>query len=175
MDEEQLMLLQKYIANIAISGSTLRNQGAKGVVKKARHFLAQLNLMTFLEIEPRNYSDLLNEWTEDLGTELPTGAQNWGTARKALNVFLVQMFMNKYLAELYGLSRFDEVLETPLDSQAARKLRRIAGRGNLPRWDSIRKLTIEDSQNYQIFAKDYARQQGIPRACLDILLWRSDE
>ena len=73
MDEEQLMLLQKYIANMAISGSTLRNQGAAGVAEAARQFLAELPLNKFLDIQPTDYPGILKQWTEELRTQLPLG------------------------------------------------------------------------------------------------------
>lgn len=176
MDEEKLlMLMQRYVANIAISGSTLRNQGAPGVVEAARQFLAELPLNKFLYIQPVDYPGVLNQWTEELRAQLPLGAQNWGTARKALNVFLVQVLLNKYLVKEYGLNEFGEVFETPLDSQATKKLRQIAGRGSLPRWEKIKNLTIENSKRYQDFATKYAGEVGLPRACLDIMLWRAEE
>ena len=164
--------MQRYVANIAISGPTLRNQGAKGVVKTARAFLAELDLSVFCRIETHQYSEQLDNWTEELKKRLPEGARNWGTARKALNVFLVQVFMNKYLAKEYGLTKFSDVLETPLDSKATSKLRKLAGRGQLPRWYSIKRLKSKDSLRYQEFASVYAKKQGIPRACIDIMLWR---
>ncbi len=176
MDEEEFLeLMQRYVANIAISGSTLRNQGAPGVAEAARQFLAELPLNTFLDIQPVNYPGILNQWTEELRTQLPQGAQYWGTARKAINVFLVQVFLNQYLEAHYGLYEFGLVLETPLDSKATRKLRHIAGRSVLPRWSGIIHLTSESSQHYQDFAAEYAGEIGLPRACLDILLWRAEE
>ena len=42
--EEFLKFMQRYAANIAASGSTLRNQGAKGVAEAGRNFLAELDL-----------------------------------------------------------------------------------------------------------------------------------
>jgi len=175
MDKEILKLMQRYVANIAISGSTLRNQGAEGVAKTARAFLAELDLSVFCRIEPHQYSEQLDNWTEELKKRLPEGARSWGTARKALNVFLVQVFMNKYFAKEYGLTKFSDVLETPLDSQATSKLRKLAGRGQLPRWDSIKRLKSKDSLRYQEFASVYAKKQGISRACIDIMLWRVEE
>lgn len=173
MNEEQFFkLMQRYVANIATSGSTLRNQGDKDVAKNARQFLSQLDLMMFRRIKPNDYPECLNRWTEELKKKLPKGARNWGTARKALNVFLVQVFMNKHLVEKYGLKRFGDVLETPLDSQATSRMRKLAGRGRLPRWDSIKRLSQGDSLRYQEFAAVYAQEQGIPRACLDIIIWR---
>jgi len=176
MDHEQFFkLMQQYVANIAISGSTLRNQGAEGVTGAARDFLAELDLSRLKTIEPADYAKVLAEWTSDLVNRLPEEAQNWGTARKALNVFMVQVFMNKYLAGEYGLDRFGAVLETPLDSLATKALRHRAGRGQLPRWEGIWQLSQEDSQHYQEFASQLAAKENIARACLDIMLWRVEE
>jgi len=176
MDEEEfLMLMQRYVANLAISGSTLRNQGAAGVIEAARQFLAELPLNTFLDIHPGDYPGVLNQWTEELRIQLPLGAQRWGAARKALNVFLVQVFLNRYLGDHYGLNEFGEVLETPLDSKATGRLRNMAEHGVLPRWNGIINLTAEVSQQYQDFATEYAGEIGLPRACLDILLWPDEE
>lgn len=176
MEKEQfLRLMQRYVANIAISGSTLRNQGAKGVAKKAREFLANLNLETLKKINPLQYPEQLEKWTDELKEKLPKDAKKWGTARKALNVFLVQTYLNRYLSAEYGLDGFEDVLETPLDKQATSELQKLADRQKLPRWDGIKKLTPDNSKRYQEFAAGYARQQGIPRARLDIMLWRVEE
>jgi len=172
MDENKLKLMQQYLAAIAITASTLRNQGAEGVVEAARNFLARLKLDKLNKIQPFEYPTLLNRWTNVLKRKLPDGAQNWGTARKALNVFMVQLFTHKYLAERYALAKFCDVLETPLDSQSTKKLRQEAGRGRLPIWKGIKDLTPDDSAAYQNYAAEYARERGIPRACLDIVLWR---
>jgi len=45
----------------------------------------------------------------------------------------------------------------------------------LPRWNGIINLTAEVSQQYQDFATEYAGEIGLPRACLDILLWPDEE
>ena len=47
-----LKALQRYVANIGISGSSLRNQGAPGVVGIARDFLAELDLAQLKDLEP---------------------------------------------------------------------------------------------------------------------------
>jgi len=172
-NQEFLSLMQRYVVNISIAGSTLRNQGAKGVAEAARIFLAeQLDLSKLRTIQPSIYPDILSEWTYNLQQELPEGAKNWGTARKAINVFMVQVFLNKYLAEEYGMEKLKDVLETPLDSYAAGTLRRLAGRGRLPRWKGIIGLKKEDSDKYQEFASQVATENKLSRACLDIILWR---
>jgi len=170
-----LTLMQRYVANIAISGSTLRNQGAKGVTKIAREFLAELDLKVLNKIIPSGYPEQLDKWTIELKRKLPSGAKNWGTARKAINVFMVQAFLNKYLTNEYGLSQFGDALETPLDSQSTSRLRQLAGRGALPRWTSIKNLRAEHSARYQEFALKLAKRYSIPRACLDMILWRAAE
>jgi hypothetical protein len=158
-EQEFLSLMQRYEANIAIGGSTLRNQGAEDVIEVARNFLARLDLSKLQTIQPSTYPDILNEWTCTLKEELPDGAKNWGTARKAINVFMVQVFLNKYLAEEYGMEKLKDVLETPLDKDAAGNLRKIAGRGKLPRWEGIKWLRPEDSNCYQEFAVEVARKK----------------
>lgn len=170
--QEFLELMQRYEANISIGGSTLRNQGAKGVAEVARNFLAKLDLSKLQEIQPSAYPDILNEWTCNLKQELPKGAKNWGTARKAINVFMIQAFLNRYLAKNYGLEKFKDVLETPLDSYAADGLNRLNPTAQLPEWDSIKRLTDEPSEEYQECALQVAQQKGLARACLDIILWR---
>jgi len=172
-----LKQMQRYVANIAISGSTLRNQGAAGVTDTARKYLAKLDLGVLKKIDNSEYPDQLDEWTEELIQELPKRAKNWGTARKAINVFLVQAFLNKYLANKYGLARFGNVLETPLDSQAASELRKHARREEvkLPRWRGIRGLKPETSSHYQEFASEVAKKKKIARACLDMILWRAGQ
>jgi hypothetical protein len=65
----------------------------------------------------------LNRWTEELRKKLPKKANKWGTARKAINVFMIQVFLNRYLSKEYDLEKLKDILETPLDSQATKELR----------------------------------------------------
>jgi hypothetical protein len=176
MEKKQFIeLMQRYVANIAIAGSTLRNQGAEQVVERAREFLSHLDLSILHDTTPDGYAKQLDRWTEMLKNALPRGAQNWGTARKAVNVFMVQAFLNKHLAQEYGLHRLGQVMETPLDSQATQRLRTLAGRSELPCWESIERLTPAVSQRYQAFASQLAIECDIPRACLDMMLWRAPD
>lgn len=170
--QEFLELMQRYEANISISGSTLRKQGAKGVVEAAINFLAELDLSELKKIKPADYPRILEKWTDDLRRKLPEGAKGCGTARKAINVFMIQVFLNKYLAEEYGMEKLKDVLETPLDLDAANGLKEIAGDEQLPKWDSIKGLTNKPSKEYQECASQVAQQKGLSRACLDIILWR---
>ena len=84
-----------------------------GVAEAARNFLTKLDLSVLKKIKPASYPKILEKWTSDLKRKLPKGAKRWGTARKAINVFMVQVFLNKYLSKEYGLDKLKNVLETP--------------------------------------------------------------
>jgi hypothetical protein len=170
-----LKLMQQYVANIAISGSTLRNQGAAGIVQVSRKYLATLDMENLKKLDPLNYLQVMERWTDKLAQQFPDGAKNWGTARKAINVFMTQAFLNKYLSEEYGLQKFADVLEIPLDSQVAFGLRKLAERNKLPQWSGIRRLRPEISSRYQEFASQNAKERNIPKVCLDMIFWRADQ
>jgi len=175
MDKEEfLMSMQRYLANIIISGSTLRNQGAEGVVEATRNFLVNLDLSKLKTIQLSEYPEILNEWTSKLQQELPNDANKWGTARKGINVFMVQVFMNRYLSEEYGMEKFKDILETPLDSYAAKELKRLNSITKLPRWETIKNLTDSPSSEYQKCASQVAQENGLCRANVDIILWRPE-
>ena len=161
----------------AIGPSTLRNQGAPGVTRAARDFLNRLDLSPLKDLEPAAYADLLQAWTEQLRLELPDGARNWGTARKALNVFMVEVFFNRFTASEYQMDRLKDVLETPLDSQAFEHLQNFARQHQLtvPPVGSIRDLLTEQSDQYQQVASQMGAEEEIPRAALDLLIWVKGE
>jgi len=170
---EFINYMKEYLANVAIGASTLRNQGAPKVAKKAREFLMNRDLSVLRKIKPSQYPKLLERWTKQLMTSFPKGAKkNWGAARKALNLFFNQVFMNKYLGKEYGVAKFGDVFETPLDSQARKFLQEKAGKGKLCAWHTIKGLKPEQSACYQEFASVFAKKKGIPRVCLDIMIWR---
>lgn len=172
-----LRIMQSHVIKIAIGGSTLRNQGAKGVKEAAIKYLSRLDLSLLKSMAPLDYPKWLDDRTEDLIKTLPDGGNHWGTARKAINVFMVQAYLNKYLSLAYGLEKFKDTLETPLDSYAVNNLKKHAkdtGWGKLPRWEGIKSLKPESSSKYQNYALFYAQDINMPRACMDILLWNND-
>ena len=167
-----LAAIQEYVANIAIGASSLRNQGAPGVIDAARQFLAGLPLRHLKGIEPSRYGKWLDKATYELQASFPDGAKDkWGAARKAINIFMCHAQMNRELSSEYELDRLAEAMETPLDKLSATKLCEWAAGRRLPRWLGVGSLTPEVSRAYQDFALEIAKQKGIPRACLDVLLW----
>ena len=78
MNEQYIYLIKSRIAEFAIGSSTLRNQGAPGVVKATRKFLRNIRLKHFSVLAERQYEDVLNRYTYRLKATLPIDAQNWG-------------------------------------------------------------------------------------------------
>ena len=87
MAEDLIDLMQRWVATVALGASSLRNQGAKGVLGAAREHLASMNLKQFATPNEKRFRRALECETERLRRALPQGAQNWGPARKALNLF----------------------------------------------------------------------------------------
>lgn len=166
--------MQTFVAVTTIGTSSLRNQGSKGVIKSARQYLASLEIESFCTNSEINYLSVLNRETERLRRSLPKGAQNWGAARKALNLFMRHVFYNKFLHDKYRLCRFENWMEIPLDSLIARSLKRNGVRGHLPGWPGLSKLTPEISSKFQDHAKIIANSKGISRVHLDMHLWTKE-
>lgn len=172
MDPRTLKELQHRTAELSIGASTLRNQGAKNVVATARSFLKRIDLSTFRGICREQFFALLDKETKRLKQCFPSGARNWGAARKALNIFLRDVLYNRYLCRAYSFAKLEKWLETPLDSDVATGLIDEPEGTELPRWQSIKNLTPEISNKYQTVALDVARRIGIERVHLDLIYWR---
>jgi hypothetical protein len=97
-----------------------------------------------------------------------------GTCAEILNIFLRDCLYATYLARAYRLDRAEEFLELPLDSITAKELRKAAGRGQLPRWLGVRKLTKDVSADYQAVALEEARNEKKARVHLDAKYWAAN-
>ncbi len=166
--------MQRYIAVTTIGPSTLRNQGSSGVIKTVQKHLATVELSAFHARSECRFLATLNEQTDLLKRALPRGAQNWGAARKALNLFLRDVCYNRFLCERYDLAQSEDWMEIPLDSLVANALKRKAGRGKLPRWPGLNQLTVDVSGRFQTFARQFAARKGISRIHLDMRLWTEE-
>jgi hypothetical protein len=164
--------IQHYVVNACITANGLRNQGAPKVVEKARQFLYKLDLKKLKSLPPPRYSSWLDRQTKKLKDALPRRARKWGTARKALNLFMCHASLNYFLREEYRLNQLAKVAEVTLDSIVAKKLRAGAGEGTLPKWEGLGGLNDKASQEYQAFATQLANKWGVNRGCLDLLLWK---
>lgn len=176
MNQEFISILQQKTGQLAIGRSTLRNQGAPGVVGRARLFLQQVDLAELGSVSSsQQYLQFLEDKTTGLSESFPEGAKgNWGAARKALNIFIRDCLYNTYLSKVYSIERLREWLEIPLDGDVARNLYAVH-KLSLPKWPNIRRLTPEVSAVYQQSAAAEARKLGIARVDLDIFYWRDGQ
>ena len=163
------------LANTSIGPSTLRNQGAPGVTSAVREFLASLDIGRFAN--ERQFPSELDSHTDALMRALPAGAQNWGTARKSLNLFLGECYYHRFVSEHYNLQVILPLLEVPLDSQVAGLLYRLARTRKdhrVPPWPGIRQLTPPVGGSYQRFASVFASGlgPGWARIHIDLIAWQ---
>jgi hypothetical protein len=170
MMNELLERIQSRIAITCLGPSSLRNQGSPGVLHAARQHLMILQIEKFSMTSNKKFRDALNNETRRLMRRLPQAAQNWGAARKALNLFLRDALYNTYLAEYYSLTSVEPFLEIPLDGIVARALCSYY-KTELPRWKSIKSLTLAESDMYQAKASEYAQRLEMNRVHLDLFLW----
>jgi hypothetical protein len=166
-------LVQANVAQRAIGPSTLRGQGRAGVVRGAREFLGRLDLRPFGAGNGAAFERELDRATERLRLALPRGAQHWGAARKALNIFLRDCADHHLLRARYALHRHEQRFEVPLDRQVALALALEPEGHGLPKWRTIKGLKPATSALYQHVALLSARRRGIPRVLLDAVFWRS--
>jgi hypothetical protein len=176
MENDFIGTIRKKTVISAIGVSALRNQGP-GVLGKAQKFCEDMDLSIYSKAENeqefQSYLDKNTEKMLDLFAAAPDPIPNrpWGTARKALNLFLRDALYNKYLSREYELEKIEKFLEIPLDSVVAIGLNEAA-KGQLPKWTKLKLLEKNISNKYQKFAKDWAKEKDLPaRIHLDALLW----
>ncbi len=165
------------LANTSIGPTTLRNQGAPGVVDAARDFLKQLDLARLVTDSEAKFSQELDLETGKLQQSFPDGAkENWGAARKSIDLFLAEAYYHQFVCKEYGLDRIAGFLEVPLDSQVAIFLQEAA-RGthtrDLPKWHGIKYVTPQINRKYQEVALAVANSFGPDwtRVHLDVIAW----
>ncbi|MFH2139014.1 MAG: hypothetical protein ABII88_11000 [Candidatus Omnitrophota bacterium] len=171
--KDLIKLIKNQVCELAVGASALRNQGAPGLINTARQYFKQLDPSIFVKPKESEFLTELNNHTEKLRKKFPKNAQNWGAARKALNLFIRNLLYNKYLCDYYSLLKIEHYLELPLDSYTAKGLRKL--NKNLPKWRSIKTLTKEENKQFQIFAANYAKSENIAKIHLDIKFWRNSK
>ena len=171
MTDEFLRAIQHKVAVGSIGPSVLRGQGAPGIAAAAHEFFRTLPLARFSVEDGRRFRRRLDENTERLRSRVPRGTRRWGSARKALNIFLRESFYNTYLCKHFELQRAERHFEIPLDSYVAKGLRALDVTRSLPRWPLLKGLTPETSDAYQKVATWIADGRGMARVHLDVELW----
>lgn len=170
--------MQQYMAISTIGPSTLRNQGVPGVIKVVREFLTGIDLHEFQAKDEKRFLQELNAQTkrlmeilQRLREQLHHKEEYWGSARKALNLFLRDLCYNRFLCERYDFAHMEGWMEIPLDSYIAHNLRDKFGKMELKPWDGLINLKPEVSDKYQKCALKLAKELDITRVHLDMILW----
>jgi hypothetical protein len=159
-------------ASISIGASTARGMGAR-TVEKARKFLRNLDLSSFVTKSEDIFLQQLNASTKACAKSLPR--KSWGAARKFLNIFLRGAFYNRFLCEYYGLRVLEDFLEVPLDKSVANRLRGEPGGTSLPPFKTIVGLKPQNSAAYQAFARRVSLRKNCARVHLDLWYFRRGE
>jgi len=169
--------LQVRTAMLAIGRSTLRNQGAAGMVAHARSFLRAIDLGAFSSTTQKQFARLLDSQTKRLANGFPgDGRGNWGAARKSMNIFLRDVVYCRPLCEHYRLVAIEPWLEVPLDSNVYDGLvSDWEDPGVVPPWPGVRALTPSTSRVLQRIATAIAESMGTARVHLDVRYWRRGE
>jgi hypothetical protein len=172
--QQHLDEMHHYIAKVGTTGSALRNQGGSGLRSAAITFLSGINLRQ-LSGQTTTYRQWLDAQTNALMGQFPV-SDLWGPARKVVNIFMVMTSLNIFLRTVYGLDRFENVLEVPLDNTVEKKLRQFGLSNNMfptafPQWQSIKGLTQPNSDKYQQIADSMSNHLGVPRGRLDVILF----
>jgi len=159
-------------AMLAIGRSTLRKQGAPGMVATARRFLRALDLSLFAVDTHERFKSVLDRQTELLASQFPDGGRgNWGAARKSLNIFLRDVVYCRLLCEHYKLAGLEPWLEVPLDRDVHKGL--LSDTPSTVPWPGVKALTPEVSAELQNTASIVAESLQTARVHLDIRYWRS--
>ena len=164
--------VQEFVATAAIGPNAVRNQG-KGVLSATQGYLKVVSLCDIPD-DAESFAEWLDEHTDGILKAIKKKSKktHWGTARKALNLFLRDCFCNHYLRKHYKVRRVENWLEMPLDRLVANALKRHAGRGRLPQWPGLINLVKEDSDKFQAEAETWASELGLSaKVHLDMVLW----
>lgn len=182
-EQDFYMLLRRRLSQTSIGPSTVRNQGAPGIVAILRtYFEHNVNLNEFINALPdhQNYQTFINQHTNQIVLQFPENAQSWGAARKGLNIFLREIVYSKFFSNLYTIpEEFDEFnnfvqhMEVPLDKDVAKGIRQDAII-HLPNFGTIKHLTYNLSSIYQNQATIIANNENIARINLDLKYWRAE-
>ena len=166
--------MHKRAANGAVGPSTIRGMAPKGTAKIIKDYLRGVDIRTIKADSESGFLKKLDALTEGLVTTLPHGSKHWGMARKCVNIFLRNCLYNRYLCSYYKLELLEKWLEVPLDSHVGKGLIAQPEAIALPRWKKVKKLTREESDQYQNFALALAKKKNVSRIHLDDWLFRGE-
>ena len=172
MKAKLVQQMQSYVAETCVGASAIRNQGGSGLVQAAREYFKTVGLASIPTKESR-LSPWLEAHTNALLRKFPAGARKFGTARKALNLFLRSAAYNCCLNRAFELDSVLPVLEVPLDSYAAKHLLKHDA-AIAKKWVGLKFVTRVAHGKYQSAALDLAKRWQVNRVDLDVFFYREE-
>lgn len=179
-DKEFCKWVRERTAQTSIGASTVHGS-QEGTAAAAREVLRNVDLAKFSQCRSKiAFHSLLDKKTNNLQAELPE--EQWGLARKCLNIFLREAFYNRYLSEYFKLKKLEPWLELPLDSHVAKQIKSRAKDSKLEKptaFPGVGKVTPAINKEYQDLAKQLLKEDSECRPFksivhLDLLFWRGD-
>lgn len=173
-------VLKENLAKRSVGTSALRKQVRKGGIKAVHEFLGGLRPRELRALRtPAAYLRWLDDRTVEMERQVgKSHGLMWGSARKALNLWIRDIVYNHHFRSTYGLDRLEPWLEVPLDSHTAAFIRRESV-APLPRWTTIMAVTPAFSKLYQDAARGIVES---PRFAylkhpvhLDLAAWRQED
>ncbi len=156
--------MRRRVGRTAVGPTTLRNMACtKGKRSELLHFFQETKLPDFSN---GDYLGHLDQLTVRLQRELEF---DFGPARKALNLFIRDLFYFNITREFFGLLKCEEFLECPLDSYTMKGIKNDAKLEiDVP---TVSRLTRQQSVKFQQAAADIAIKRGTCRVHLDLIYW----
>lgn len=144
------------------------------MVQNARDHVKTIDLRCLAQAGHAGFVEILDRETKAMLGSFPSSAHvKWGSARKAINLFLRSVVYNRDLCEEYRLRRIRPWLEVPLDKDVAIRLKDQPEGVGLPKWPGVGKLSEETSAEYQNVSSIVSRRLRVSRVDLDVFYWRS--
>ncbi|MFY7964293.1 MAG: hypothetical protein ACOVO1_05305 [Chitinophagaceae bacterium] len=173
-------LIQKRISKTAIVSSTLRNQGLSGMIEITKNYLLKIDLGLFFEAlkSEKAFKVFLDNHTNTLAKKYQSVApNNWGAARKSLNIFFRDVVYNIFLSKQFLLpnntndyNKAIKNLEVPLDSKVAKAIIYELNDKSI-KWKGVKHLTSSLNEQLQELAAIIANSKKTARVHLDLFFW----
>ena len=160
-----LKFTQKKISAEVFGPNTLRSL-PKGTKKMLEEHPCQVTLAK-LPITKAGYSNWLDSQTTKLKTAI--SGMEWGVARKAMNIFMRDVFYNRFLFNAYCNDTMGDWLEIPVDRLVANAL--LMRFPDLSPWKTLKHLEPIAHTAYQNAALKLAICKGTTRVHLDLVLY----
>lgn len=160
----------KYNAQASITTSALRSQVAPGGINCCREFCGNIDIEEFKEAINGDYNSYLEVKTNEFVKYVSKFDLRWGSARKILNIFFRRLCMDAILMGKRPSDLVFNKLEIPVDSKVAHGLLVSNGLSKY-RWKTIKNLSPEKHQEYQIMSINLAKKRGVPPVFLDFEFW----